>query len=413
MPLSKAQREIANSPARFRVACCGRRFGKSHLAIREIAKFARYPNQTVFYVAPSYRQAKQIIWKKLKKKLISINWVRKTNETELSLELVNGTIISLKGAENYDSLRGVGINFLVIDEMADIAPEAWTEVLRPALSDTQGHALFLSTPKGFNFFKEIYDRAKTTPNWAAFQFTTLDGGNVPPEEVEQARIDLDARTFAQEFLATFEKYSGIIAYAFGEHNYKTIDKPSNDLETIIIGCDFNHSPLTACIMRQTKQGLECYDEIVLYGSNTNELVDEIRNRYPKNPIVVYPDPAGVQRKTSANGQTDIKILQNAGFKVVYRHQHPMVKDRINAANSLFHMRADNTTRFYIDPRCKNTIKSLLNYSYKEDSQIPDKNAGWDHQFDALTYAIEFLYPIKKDTAPIMPRSFGHKISTGF
>ncbi len=410
MPLSKAQRLIADSPLRFRVACCGRRFGKTHLALRELAKFARLPNQRVWYIAPSYRMAKQILWKKLKKKLTGINWVKKINETELTLELVNGSEISLKGADNYDSLRGVGLNFIVIDEAADMAQEAWYEVLRPTLSDTGGSALFLGTPKGYNWFKDLYDLGKSRKGWVSFTFSTLDGGNVPEDEIAQAQQDLDSRTFRQEYMATFEQYAGIIAYSFGEHNIKAISKPIDERETIVIGCDFNHSPLCAVIMRQTKDGLECYDEIAIYNSNTNELVDEIRNRYPKNPIVVYPDPAGVQKRTSANGQTDIKILQNAGFKVIYRHQHPLVKDRINAANSLFYKREDGSTRFYIDPKCKTVIKCLINYSYKEDTQVPDKDSGYDHFFDALTYPIEYIYPIQRPKIPSVPQRFGHALA---
>ena len=409
MPLSKAQRLIADAPFRFRVAVCGRRFGKTHLAIRELAKYAAKPDQRVWYVAPTYRMAKQIVWKKLKKKLLSINWVKKVNEQDLTLELVNGSEISLRGADNYDSLRGVGLNFIVIDEAADIDSEAWYEVLRPTLADTGGHALFLGTPKGMNWFKDIYDNHTTRTNWMSFQFTTIDGGNVPEDEVAQAREDLDARTFSQEFLATFENFSGIIAYSFGQHNIKPAEE-INPNEQLILGTDFNVNPMSCCVMRRTKDGLHCIDEIVLNSSNTNELIDEIRNRYPRNPITIFPDPAGVQRKTSANGNTDIKILENAGFTVRYHRQHPLVKDRINSANSLFFLRDNSTTRFYIDPKCKHTIKSLQQFCYKENSQIPDKDSGFDHMFDALTYAIQYLFPIDKIREPIVPRAFGHALA---
>jgi phage terminase large subunit len=411
MPLSKAQRLIADAPFRFRVAVCGRRFGKTHLAIRELAKYAAQPDQRVWYVAPTYRMAKQIVWKKLKKKLLSINWVKKVNEQDLTLELVNGSEISLRGADNYDSLRGVGLNFIVIDEAADIDSEAWYEVLRPTLADTGGHALFLGTPKGMNWFKDIYDNHTTRNNWMSFQFTTIDGGNVPEDEVAQAKEDLDARTFSQEFLATFENFSGIIAYAFGQHNVKPAE-PVLPNETLIVGNDFNVSPMACCVMRRTKDGLHQVDEIVLYSSNTNELVDEIRNRYPKNPITIFPDPSGVARKTSANGNTDIKILENAGFTVRYHRQHPLVKDRINAANSLFFLRDNSTTRFYIDPKCKHTIKSLQQFCYKEGTQLPDKGGSIDysHMFDALTYAIQYLFPIDKIREPIVPRAFGHQLA---
>jgi len=409
MALSKAQRMIADCPMRFRVAVCGRRFGKTHLALRELAKYASKPDQRVWYVAPTYRMAKQILWKKIKKKLVNLNWVKKVNEQDLTLELVNGSEISLRGADNYDSLRGVGLNFICLDEAADIDKEAWYEVLRPTLADTGGHALFLGTPKGMNWFKDLYDNYTRLSNWMSFQFTTIDGGNVPPDEVEQARQDLDARTFSQEFLATFENFSGIVAYAFGAHNIKPAD-PISPTEQLILGTDFNVNPMSCTVMRRTQDGLHQIDEIVLYSSNTNELIDEIRNRYPRNPIQIFPDPAGVQRKTSANGNTDIKILENAGFTVRYHRQHPQVKDRINAANSLFFLRDNSSTRFYIDTKCKHTIKSLQQFCYKEGTQIPDKDSGFDHMFDALTYAIQFLFPINKEQPVIIPKRFGHQLA---
>jgi phage terminase large subunit len=352
--------------------------------------------------------AKQIVWKKLKKKLSGINWIKKINESDLTIELVNGSEISLRGADNYDSLRGVGLNFLVIDEAADIEPEAWYEVLRPTLSDTGGSALFLGTPKGYNWFKTLYDLGKTRNGWVSFQFSTIDGGNVPQEEIEQARLDLDTRTFQQEYMGTFEQYAGIIAYSFGEHNIKNAEEIA-PTQPLILGLDFNISPMSCVVMTKTEQGLHAIDEIIIYSSNTNELIEEVRNRYSRNPITCYPDPSGVQRKTSANGNTDIRLLEQAGFTVRYHRQHAQVKDRINAGNSLFYKRDDGSTRFYIDPRCKATIKSLQNYSYKEGTQIPDKDSGWDHAFDALTYPIEFLYPIQKPQVIATPQRFGHAI----
>jgi len=148
MPLSLAQKTIADSPARFKVAICGRRFGKTHLAIRELCRAASVPNSEAWFVAPTYRQAKQIVWRKLKHRLQDLRWVRKINESELTIYLKNNSVISLKGADNADSLRGVGLDFLVMDEFADIDPEAWYEVLRPTLADRQGSAMFIGTPKG-------------------------------------------------------------------------------------------------------------------------------------------------------------------------------------------------------------------------------------------------------------------------
>ena len=168
MSLSAAQAQVAQDSHRFRTLITGRRFGKTTLAIREMARYAAPPNQTVWYVAPSYRMAKGIVWRKLKHRLQDLNWTERCNESELTIYLRNGSEISLKGAENADSLRGRAINFLVMDEFADIDPEAFYEVLRPTLADTQGHALFCGTPKGIgNWSYDLYQMPREDPDhWA-------------------------------------------------------------------------------------------------------------------------------------------------------------------------------------------------------------------------------------------------------
>ena len=399
MPLSQGQKTIADSPARFRVAVCGRRFGKTYLALRELARAARYPNRRVFYVAPTYRQAKQICWDELKRKLYNLNWVDGVNESDLTIKLINGSKISLRGADNFDSLRGVGLDFLIMDEFAMIDQKAWTEVLRPTLSDKGGGAMFISTPMGQgNWAYDMYLRGKDHDDeWASFQYTTLAGGNVPAEEIEQARKDLDERTFRQEYEATFETYSGVIHYNFDEQNIVPFGYSIDSLSDVMLFCDFNTDPMSGVIAVRTDNGIHCIDEIAMYGSNTNELAEEVKNRYPGMKVTAFPDPAGAQRKTSANGNTDIKILQMAGFNVKYRHQHPLVKDRINAVNSLLKS-VDGSRRLLIDPKCKKLIESLRKHVYKEGTQIPDKSTGYDHFCDALGYGVEYLYPVKKPPA---------------
>ncbi len=405
MPLNKAQATVVASDARFKIFVAGRRTGKTALSIRELARYARQPNKRVLYVCPTFQMARDIIWKDLQNKLRDLNWIAKTNESRLEIELINGSLIALKSGNDPDNLRGSGYDFVVFDECADLKPEVWYEVVRPALSAQKppGSALFCGTPKGFNWFKELYDLGQTTdPDWFSHQATTLEGGNVPEKEIEDAKKDLDSRTFSQEYLATFETYSGIIAYNF--HNDNIVEYKEDIGDMILIGMDFNVDPMSAVVMVKTKTGLHAIDEINIYGSNTNEMCDEIRNRYPKQRVVVFPDPAGAQRKTSASGRTDISILQNAGFAVKYRQKHPAVKDRINALNSVL-KNTEGQRRFFIDPKCKQFIKSLRQHAYKEGTQIPDKS-GFDHIFDAGTYLIEFIYPVKKDYKPDNTKTFG-------
>jgi len=121
--LTIPQAKVATSEARFRVLVAGRRFGKTHLGMRELARFARFPNKTVWYIAPSYRMAKQIIWTPLKQRLMDMNWVEKKDESDMRLDLINGSTIALRGADNPDSLRGNKLWFAMLDETADIAEE--------------------------------------------------------------------------------------------------------------------------------------------------------------------------------------------------------------------------------------------------------------------------------------------------
>ena len=412
MPLSSAQDAIANDPHRFRVAVCGRRFGKTHLAIRELCKNARLPKRECWFVAPTYRQAKQIVWKKLKQKLIELRWADKINESELTIQLKNGSTISLKGADNHDSLRGVGLDFIVMDEFADIDPDAFYETLRPTLSDKEGSALFIGTPKGIgNWAHSLYQMQLENPAlWASFSYTTLDGGNVSADEIEQAKRDLDTRTFRQEYMATFETYTGRIFYNFDRTTHvKKWEQAVPDV--VYIGMDFNIDPMSAVIMIRQGDCLHVIDEIRMFSSNTQETVEEINSRYPKIKKWVYPDPAARQRKTSAGGATDLTILQNAGYIVKAPNAHNPVRDGINAVNS--RLRNDKgIINLFVDPKCKHTIDSLERYSYKEGTSQPDKDAGYDHMMDALRYAVDYMFPIKKDIDPalLVPKRWGHGIT---
>lgn len=411
MPLSKPQDTIAHDARRFRVAICGRRFGKTHLAVRELAYHARIPDQEVIYVAPTYKMAKNIVWRKLKNKLNDLNWVVKANETELKLELKNGSTIALKGADNFDSLRGTGNHFIVLDEFADIDPEAWFEVLRATLSDTGGKALFIGTPKGIgNWSYEIYQNCLDDPeHWSSYQFTTLDGGNVPADEVEQARRDLDERTFRQEYLATFETFSGRIYYSF-DRALNVRKYEGNTPDAIYVGMDFNIDPMSAVIATRTGDTLHIIDEVRMFSSNTQEMVSEIKQRYPKSKVLVYPDPAGNQRKTSAGGMTDVTILSNNGFVVKAPRVHTPVRDRINAVNSRLCSSA-GIRHLLVDPKCKYTIEGLERQVYKEGSSQPDKENGYDHMNDALGYMIDFLFPVRRDIDPelLLPQRWGHRV----
>ena len=406
MPLSKAQKEVFSSEARFRVLITGRRFGKTFLALNELAKFSRYPRKKVWYIAPTFRMCKDIMLDPLVEKMTKHKWISKVNYSDLSITLKNKSLIQLRSSDNFNSLRGVGLDFICMDEFSDVDERAWYEVLRPTLSDKsrEGSALFLGTPRGFgNWSYNLFTKNETDKNWESFQYTTLDGGQVSQNEIDQAKNDLDDRTFKQEYMASFEKYSGQIYYNF-DRQENVIDEYVTTTNSIHIGIDFNIDPVSAVISEVKQDNLYVYDEIVIYSSNTDELVEEINNRYSGKHIFVYPDPASKQRKTSAGGRTDLSILKNAGYNVRVRNAHPLIRDRINAVNTKL-KNAKGLRTLFIANNCKNVIKSIERQIYKEGTSLPDKENNYDHMNDALGYLVEFLYPIKRDFKPSPPKRF--------
>ena len=404
MPLSKPQKQIIECEARFRVLITGRRFGKTFLCIQELAKFSRYPKRKCWYIAPTYRMAKDIVWNELVERLMKHKWISKTNHSDLKITLRNGSEISLRGADNENSLRGVGLDFLVMDEFADIKEHAWHEVLRPTLSDRNGSALFCGTPRGFGSWSyNLFTKEQEDNNWQSFQFTTLEGGQVSPQEIEQAKADLDERTFKQEYMASFVNYAGQIYYNFDRKD-NVVSKYTPQSAEIHIGMDFNIDPMSAVVAEIKGDNVYIYDEIVIYSSNTDEMVQEIRNRYKDKHIFIYPDPASKQRKTSAGGVTDLAILKNAGFNLRVRNAHPLVRDRINAVNTKL-KNANGKRTLFIANNCKNMLKALERQIYKEGTTLPDKDNNYDHMNDALGYFIEYLYPVRRLFSPSAPQRF--------
>jgi len=408
--LTKPQYQVSQSNKRFRVLVSGRRFGKTYLCITEMMKYATKVKKNIWYVAPTFKMAREIVWVKLKNMLSDFNWIDTINETNLSITIrKTGSTITLKGCENYDSLRGVGIDFLILDEFADIDEKAWTEVLRASVSDTEGDVLMCGSPKGFgNWSYRMYLKGQQKDKeWDSFQFTTLQGGMVSAEEIEQAKQDIDIRTFRQEFEGTFENYAGAVYYNF--HAVENVKEKKLDLsKPLHIGLDFNVDPMSACVSQIDKDIIHFVDEIVIYGSNTDEMVQEIRDRYgSKTKIFIYPDPACRQRKTSAGGRTDLTILQNAGFTVKCKFKHSPIRDRVNSVNSRLKS-ADGRRFIFVSPSCKIMIKGLQRQIYKENTNIPDKEEGYDHMNDAIGYLTEIVKPLITQNLSYKPQRWNIK-----
>ena len=400
LTLRYAQGEVFNSRTRFRVLVAGRRFGKSYLACIELLRGAiERPGETFFYAAPTYRMAKDIAWKVMKK-LVPKAWIKTKNETDLKLELVNGSTIELKGTENAMALRGRSLAGVVLDEAAFMGSDVWFEVIRPALADKQGWALFISTPDGTaSWFYDLWCYCEEDDSdWQRWQFTTIDGDNVPPEEIEAARAQLDARTFRQEFEASFENLSGLVAISFGDDN---INKEVQDLPVLplLIGVDFNVDPMSAVCAVKKGDVLWVFDEIIMTGGATTwDLCEEIQTRYGvERRIIACPDPTGGARKTAGVGATDHSILRKSGFTVSSPRNPWKIRDKITCVNTAL-LDATGTRRLFIHPRCKELIKSLRTLTYAPGTGLPNKNLGVDHAFDALGYLCLQTFNLAKPEA---------------
>lgn len=398
--LHPKQMEVYRSKARFRVVVAGRRWGKTALSRVLIITHAKKRKAKIWYVAPTYKMAKNIMWLDLLD-AIPKKWIKKINETTLSITLVNNTRIELKGADKPDSLRGVGVDFLVLDEFQDMTEDTWVKVLRPTLADRRGLAIFIGTPKAYNYLYELYKRgqdpaAVASNQWESWQFPTITSPFIPLSEIAAARHDMDEKSFRQEFEASFESMSGRVYHPF-DRQLHVGQYAFNPKLPIWVGMDFNIDPMSTVIFQPQPNGeLWAVNEIVLFGSNTEEICAELDRQYWRNQvqIIVYPDPAGGQRQ-HARGETDLDILREKGFKrLKYRRKHPFVADRVNAVNRML-MAADGTVRLKIDARCKHFINALEQTIYKKGSRDVDKDGGTEHSADAGGYCIELEFPVRK------------------
>jgi len=207
--LHPAQMEIFKSTARFKVVAAGRRFGKSRLAAWVLLmEGLKSKDKDVFYVAPTFQQAKDIMWGTLKE--LGEGLIKSTHENTATITLINDRKIYLKGSDRPDTLRGVGLRYVVLDEYASMKPSVWELILRPTLADVKGSALFIGTPDGKNHFYDLWLQAGKDdyPEWEQFSYNSTDNPLLDPEEIEAARASMSSQAFRQEFEASFESFNG-------------------------------------------------------------------------------------------------------------------------------------------------------------------------------------------------------------
>lgn len=395
MILHQTQEKVAQSRARFRVVNCGRRWGKTTLALLEmVAKAVFKDDARVVYIAPTYQQARDIAWNELKKVcapvLVNINEAR----LEITVKTKNGntSIIWLRGWESVETLRGQAFNFIVIDEIAMMRNFwiNWQEVLRPTLTDKRGEVLFVSTPKGFNHFYDLCNLELTDNEFKTFHFSSYDNPHLPVDELDNAKRTLPPDRFAQEYEASFQKTQGLVYKEFDreKHLYEELPATFNPFPPLlpiayekIGGVDFGYrNPAAVLDVRWSGEKMYVEDEWYKRERTDVQIADYVALQKFKE---VYPDP------------------ENQGGIEELRRRHINVKEVIKGKDSVqsgIQMIREMLIRgdLLINKRCVNLISEFEMYSYDDDkierNEQENPIKANDHALDALRYVVSSMLP---------------------
>lgn len=287
----EGQKKMHFSKARYRIASCGRRFGKTYMAANEIVKHAwENPNHACWWVAPTYQQARIAF------DLIKRHWPKlavNINRSELFIEFPNGGRIDFKSADRPDNLRGFGLHFLVIDEAAFVAEETWNDVLRPALADKKGRLVAIGTPKGKNWFYHLWVRGQDSqyPDYESWKFPTHMNPYIPKEELEELKRTLPERVYKQEILAEFLEESGGV-FRNVQRCVKRYELPAEPAGSVFLGVDLaKYEDFTVLVAVDTTGKVIYFDRFnqLDWGVQKSRIVD-VTQKYNARVIV---DSTGV------------------------------------------------------------------------------------------------------------------------
>lgn len=415
------QQRLWNSTKRFCVIPSGRRSGKTELAKRKLVTKAlrgtRFPRANFFAAAPTRDQAKRIFWEDLKA-LIPRGLIRgKPKESDLTIELVNGSMACVLGLDVPERIEGSPWDWGVLDEYGNMKEKVWNENVRPALSDRLGGAWLIGVPEGRNHYYRIFEDAKndTTGEWDAFHWLSAD--ILPPEEIQSAKEKLDELTFQQEYEGSFLNFQGRIYYKFDRsiHCRRLIYLPDNPIHLCF---DFNVSP-GVCAVIQEQESAYTVNGVVRSNmvsgaiaevyiprdSNTErvckQFLDDFHNH--KGDVICYGDSTGGSSGSAKVKGSDWDIVSDIlrpvfGTRLSFdvSKKNPPERSRINSFNSRL-MSSTGIVRFMVDSlMCRHLMDDLEGVQAKEGSggEIDKKsNPELTHLSDAVGYYIHRKYPV--------------------
>jgi len=425
---------FVNKSNRYAVVNASRGFGKSYLAataaiiaVQELMELDEdVPNKNVALIAPTYSQAVDIYYPLIAWQLGMEDFADKASKAAGQFWFPNNVQLKLWSYEASQRMRGTGQYFIVADEVTSWKgagmnlKESWESIIQPCVATrwspmnakkfnaNAGRALIISTPSGYDYFYEMYNRQDSDSDWKSYTYTYKDSPFLDEEEIDRIKLTLDPLKFAREYTASFEDSGNNVFYTFNRKDH--IDKglqPFEDNEDIHVAIDFNVGIMASVIFAIRGNQIQILDEMQGH-PDTETLARALSDKYQGHRIISYPDPAGKARKSSAAvGTTDFSILQSYGIITRAHNKAPPIIDSVAAVNKKF-KNANGDIDMLIHPKCVNTIKSIERTQWVEsnpDSATIDKKEGVEHWTDALRYAVEYLYPIRAGTKATS-RGFG-------
>lgn len=419
---------------RYSVVTASRGFGKTYLAgaaamiaVQELMELpADVPNKNVAIIAPTYSQAVDIYYPLIAWQLGMEDYADKSSKAAGTFWFPNNVQLKLWSYEASQRMRGTGQYFVVLDEVTSWhgaglnLKESWESIIQPcvstrwspqtakALGSNPGRALVISTPSGYDYFYEMFNRQEYDKDWKSYHYTYKDSPYLDEEEIESVKRTLDPLKFAREYTASFEDSGNSVFYTFDRKDHIDATLPYFERgEDVHVAIDFNVGIMASVIFAIRGNQVHILDEMQGH-PDTESLATKLKEKYAGHRIISYPDPSGRARKTSAAvGVTDFKILESKGILTRAHNKAPPIIDSVAAVNRKF-KNASGDIDMLIHPRATNTIKSVERTQWTEtnpDSATIDKKEGVEHWSDGLRYAIEYLYPIRAGTK-LTARGFG-------
>lgn len=374
-----------NRKARWSALVCHRRSGKTVAAVNDLtigALECPHPRPQLAYVAPNYQQAKRIAWEYVKHYNQPI--IEQTHESELRITLKNGSKIFLLGAEKADSLRGLYLDGVVLDEFAQIRPSAWSQVILPCLSDRQGWATIMGTPMGKNHFYDYAMKAKNDPNWYYMELKASESNILPASELSMIKSQMDVSDYQQEYECSFEAalrgaiYGQDMETAQREARVGAFDLDPNLPIDVI--CDLGFTDDTVLVFFQLAPNGILVHEV--YSNNELEWDSYLDEMESRNVRDVYL-PHDAKAKNLQTGRSIVEQTIRRGYRPRMVPDHKL-RDGIAATRKLLPF------VYWNEPLCGGAIESMKSYRREWDDKLGcyrDRPVhDWaSHTADAIRY----------------------------